>query len=453
MINLVNHLKGRPAWRRTASLALWLVGAVLAAAVLIPWLGNALLNGYGKGKVERAFAEAHPGCDLRIGALAYALHANRLVAQAVTVHGPKATLAAGRVTLTGVSWARLLLGRAPPATAFATASLEATGLRMAFPQAHYELHTGRLRASVPDGELVAEGTELRPLLKDEALFAADPFRMTRFHVIVPEGRVLGLAFADGLQTGAFQAREVRVLRPSLDALVDRDKPVRPSGPRPLMVQEALAALRFPLHVDLLSITDGHLTYRERVVAGAAPGVLTFTALALRAENTTNHGGTSAALRLQAQARLMDAGVLKVFMTLPPTGPADTFHFSGTLGAMDLTRLNAFLERAEHIRIKSGRLTALAFEAGVTTGQANGHVHANYRALQLAILDPATGTEKGLRARVATFLMNTFKLRHNNGPDAPGAVKVGTVAYRRQPDDTFLQIAWFSLRSGLLDLIK
>ena len=161
---------------------------------------------------------------------------------------------------------------------FAKASLDATGLSMEFTHAHYGIHTARLRASVPGSELIAEGTELRPLLGDEALFAADAFRTTRFHVVVPECRVMGWAFADWIQAGAFRAREVHVLHPSFDLLADRDKSVRPSGPSPLMVDEALAAIRPPLQLDLLSITDGNLTYGERVVAGAAPGVLTFTAL-------------------------------------------------------------------------------------------------------------------------------------------------------------------------------
>ncbi|MGA2079803.1 MAG: DUF748 domain-containing protein [Holophaga sp.] len=451
--NLLNQRTARPGRWLTPALGLCLCGVVLLAVVLIPWLGGAILNGYGKRKVERAFAEAHPGYVLRIGALDYSLGANRLAAQNVTLDTPSATLAVGRVTLAGVRWARLLLGRAAPAEVFAKASLDATGLGMEFTHAHYGVHTARLRASVAGSELIAEGTELRPLLGDQALFAADAFRTTRFHVVVPECRVMGWAFTEWIQAGAFRAREVHVLHPSFDLLADRDKPVRTSGPSPLMVDEALAAIRPPLQLDLLSITDGHLTYGERVTAGAAPGVLTFTALDLRAEDITNRGGASAAIRLKAQGKLMDAGALKVLMTIPLMGPDVSLRYSGTLSAMDLTSLDAFLDRAEHIRIKSGRVEEVAFEVGVIAGQAHGQVRASYRDLKMAVLDRATGTEKGLGNRVASFLMNTFKLRHSNGLDAMGVVKVGKVDYRKKRDDTFMQVVWFSLRSGVLDIIK
>jgi len=427
--------------------------AILAVALLIPWLGGALLNGYVKGKVERAFATAHPGCVLRIGALEYSFGANRLVSKSVTMKTPDSTFAVDRVALAGVRWTRLMLGRAAPAEVFAKASLEATSLGLVFPHAHYGITTRRLRASVPSSELVAEGTEIRPLLRDEALFAADRFRTTRFHVVVPECQVLGLAFAAWIQAGEFRAREVKFLRPSFDALADRDKPVRTSGPRPLMVNEALARIRPPLQVDLLSINDGFLNYGERVVAGAAPGVLTFTALNLRAKDISNRGGASATIRLKAQGKLMDAGTLKVMMTIPLKGPDVSLRYSGTLSSMDLTRLDAFLDRAEHIRIKSGRVSEVAFEVQVIAGQAHGRVHASYRDLKMAVLDQATGTEKGLGNRLASFLMNAFRLRHGNGPDTAGAVKEGKVDYQKKLDDTFMQVVWFSLRSGVLDLIK
>src|SRR5665811_1192083 len=110
---------------------------ILAVAVLIFVFGGAILNGNGKGKVERAFAEAHPGHALRIGELVYAVGANRLVAQSVTLSATNSTLKVGRISLTGVRWARLLWGTAALADVLAKASLDVTNLDVEFSQAHY----------------------------------------------------------------------------------------------------------------------------------------------------------------------------------------------------------------------------------------------------------------------------------------------------------------------------
>jgi hypothetical protein len=415
--------------------------------------GGMLLNGYGKQKIERAFAKAHPGCALRIGELDYSVGADRLVAQSVTLSATNMTFKVGRISLTGARWARLLRGTAVLADVLAKATLDATNLDLECPQSHYGIRCARLRASVPDSELIAEGTELRTLVGDEAFFAARAYRTTRFHLVVPECRVLGLAYAELLQGKSYRAKSFRFSQPSFDALVNRDKPVDPFAKSPLMVHEALAAIRQPLQVDSLSITNGHLTYRERVVAGADPGVLTVAAVNMSAEGIANRGEATAAIQVRGQGDLMNAGAMKVLMSIPITSSNFSLHYSGSLSAMDLTRLNAFLEIAEHTRIKSGSTQDAAFEIDVTGGQARGRVRAIYKDLEIAVLNKQTGSEKGLVNRAASFFENIVKIRNANAPDASGAMKEGEVNYTRQPDEEFQQFLWFALRTGVLDLIS
>jgi hypothetical protein len=150
---------------------------------------------------------------------------------------------------------------------------------------------------------------------------------------------------------------------------------------------------------------------------------------------------------------MNAGVLKVRMTIPIAPPDFSFHYSGTLSAMDLTRLGAFLDIAERTRIKSGSAQATAFDIAVTAGQARGQVRGIYKDLEIAVLDQQTDTEKGLGNRVASFLANVLKIRNSNALDAAGSMREGEVEYTRKPDDEFLQFAWFALRSGVLDVIS
>jgi hypothetical protein len=421
--------------------------------VVILVFGDKILNRYGKGKVERAFAEAYPGSVLRIGKLDYSVGANRLVAQSVTLSATNTTLKVGRISLTGVRWARLLWGTAALADVLGKASLDATKLDVEFPRARYGIRCARLRASVPGSELIAEGTELRPLVGDKAFFAAHDFRTTRFYVVVPECRVLGLAYGELLQGKSYRARSVHFSRPSFDALVNRDKPLKPFVKSPLMVHEALASIRRPLQVGSLSITNGHVRYCERFTAGAAPAALTFGAVSLSVEGIANRGDATAAVQLRGQGNLMNAGTMKVLMSIPITSQDFSLHYSGSLGAMDLTRLNAFLDISDHTRIKSGRAQEATFKIDVTAGRARGRVRGIYRDLVIAVLDKKTGTEKGFGNRFASFLANLLKIRHSNAPNTSGSMKEGKVDYTRRPDDTFLRFVWVALRSGVLDVIK
>jgi hypothetical protein len=422
---------------------------------------------------------------LRIGKLDYAVGANRLSAQSLTLSATNTTLKAGRISLTGVRWARLLWGRAALAEVLAKASLEAANLEVDFPQARYGIRCARLRASVPGSELIAEGTELRSLVGDEEFFAARDYRTTRFHLVLPECRILGLAYAELLEGKSYRAASVRFSGPSFDALVNKDKPEEPFVKSPLMVPEALATIRQPLRIDSLTITNGRLRYCEQMAAGAAPGVLTFGAVGMSVEGIANRAKGAGVIRIRAQGDLMDAATLKVLMTIPVTPPDLALHYSGSLSAMDLTRLDAFLDIAEATRIKSGRAKEASFDIDVVAGQARGQVRGIYRDLEIAFLNKTTGSAKGLKNRAVSFLANELKIRHSNGPDlnqqtaspkglenrvtsffakelklrkanAPDtsdSTKEGEVNYTRKPEDEFLQFAWFALRSGVLDVIS
>jgi hypothetical protein len=439
------------ALRFGAKLAAW-AGLALGGLLLATLLsGKAILNGYGRSRLQRTFAAAHPGCQLRLGPLRYALGGNRLEAESVTVTAAAATFQAGRVSLSGVRWGRLLFRTRPLAESLAEASLQASGLELRLPRDDYGLRCASLSGSVASGDLLAVAAELYPLVADEPFFAASRYRRTRFHLRIPRCQVAGLGYADLFQGLACRARSIAVSDPTFDALASRWKPLPPLVHPPLMVNEALAGIGMPLTIDRISLTGGHVAYGERTVAGTRPGVLVFTAVQLAAQDIGNQG--AAAIALQLQGRLMGAGLLQADLSLPVAPGPLALRCSGTLGGMELTRLNGFLEGAERIRIRSGKLRFLAFDLHVQAGQARGQVRASFRDFRLSLQDQQTGKEKGLGKRIASFVANRFKLRQDNGPDLPGGARVGTVAYRRKPEDSFIQVLWFSLRSGVLDVIK
>ncbi|MHB1309000.1 MAG: hypothetical protein ACYC23_18135 [Limisphaerales bacterium] len=443
-----------PSLRRLSVYALLFVGLLAIVGTVLLWgFGDALLNGYGKSRMERAFAAARPGYVLQIGQLEFAIGANHLVAQDITVEGTNSLLRIGRLSLTGVRWARLLPNAPHLARVLSASTLEATEIEAEFPRSQYRWRWDRLVASVPESELTATGGELRPLAGDEEFFAQDEFRRTRFRVAIPEIAVSGLAYEPGLDGLSYRAESVHISDVSLGALVNRDKPLRPFLKSPLMAHEALATIPLPLAVDRLSITNGHLTYSERVLATADPGVLTFGAIHLAVENLANRGEAGAAIRLDGQAAFLNSGNLKVQLTIP-IAPADfSLRYSGSLSGMDLTALNAYTEPVEHIRIRAGSTDDLAFEVEVDAGHARGWVRVPYGNLSVALLDPDTGSAGRVDNLVASFLANVLKVRTANAPDGTGSIREGVIDYTRMPEEAFVEFLWLALWTGLRAVIS
>jgi len=439
--------------QRTARVAAVVAVIGVACAALAIFFGNAMLNSYARAKIEKEFAAAHPGQVLRVGPMDNSWREGRLAAASLLLTTPDFSLKTGPIAIKHVRWTPLLSRRPALPEIFAQASLEASNLSFEFSRPRYELRCARLEASVPAATLNADAISLSPQMEDEAFFAARPFRNTRFRVVLPECRVAGLSYPELLAGTACRAQSMHLSGPELEALVNRDKPNDPASPPPLMVHEALAKLGKVVALDLLTLVNGQVKYGERRKAIGPPGVLTFGAVQISAKGLVNRAPAGTAMSIQAQGKLMNAATLKVSMSLPVVSPDVSLSYSGSLDAMDLTRLNAFLEIAERLRIKSGRAESVAFDIQVKAGRAAGSVQPIYQDLEIAFLDKDTGSAKGVVKRSESFLANAFKIRNASLPDGSGKVRVGKVNYERKPEDTFLQLIWFALRSGVLDSIR
>jgi hypothetical protein len=231
--------------------------------------------------------------------LDYSIGSKRLISRTAELTGATVRLNSGEVSVTGIPWLRLLLGKASTANVLAHANLVLTNFDAQLSSAGCRIRCARVEASAQDSTLTVLNAELAPSVGDESFFAAHDFRTTRFRGVVPEFKVLGLNYQEILQGRAYRAHSVLVSRPSFDILVNRDKPPQVLQKSPLTPNEALATIPLPVHLDHLIITNGNLTYGERVVAGGEPGVLTFNAVNLDVEGIANRAELSSAMVVRA----------------------------------------------------------------------------------------------------------------------------------------------------------
>jgi hypothetical protein len=120
--------------------------------------------------------------------------------------------------------------------------------------------------------------------------------------------------------------------------------------------------------------------------------------------------------------------------------------------MDLSPLNSMLEISDQMRIKTGVLQEATFDVDVVSGRARGTLRGIYNDLTLASIDKETGSENGFSDGFISFIANNFRIRKTNVPDKSGSMKIGMVKYIRQPDDPFIQFAWFALRIAVQNVV-
>lgn len=428
------------------------IAAILGLVLLV--FGNVLVNSVVKRKVQVAFSNAHPGTSLKLGELRYSIFANRLAVSSASLNRSNLTFVVEAISVSDVNWWRLAFRKPRMQDIFSRAKLDAAGLKLEFPEAQYGLRCGKLRVSATKGEVFAEDFLLKPTVDVEDLFAARQFRTTHVTLGIKAVRISQIAVRDALELKSLRAGELRLTGLNFEALVNRDKPKKPVEKPPPMAHEALATIPLPIEVSEFHIEDSRVAYRERKVAREAPGELLFTRINMMARDVSNFGDPPPTIIVQAQGDLMDTATMKIELAIPTRPSSFSLSYSGSLSAMDLRRLNAFLEVPEKLRIKSGYAEGAEFRIQIEGGEARGIVRAKYHDLQIAVLNDATGEEAGFKTRLKTSLLNAVKVRDDSSAEGKApAASLGHVEYQRDKDDKFIQVLWFALRTGVLDAIS
>lgn len=434
-------------------LVFWACLAVTAFAMAFLFAPDYFINGIIKTKNIESFERAFPNYTLSIGNLHYKTWINRLECDSVELKARdgRFTCRLGAASIGGVGWIELLVGQALKSDNFESSRLLVGRVKVEYPKSGYELYCDRLGLSVPDSSIRVDSLVIIPAGGDEEFFARSKTRQSRYRLLVPRGHVSGTDCRGIIDTRIFCGRHATIEDPMLDVLLNREKPSAGGPPKPMMPNEILTSIKETLQVDSLSLTNASIRYGERFAVGGKPAVITLDGINVSVGGLENVSKSRGAAVLRADGRIMNSGRLNVTMAIPLSTPEFSFRYSGSLGPMDATRFNAYLEPSQHVRLKSGDLKEATFDIEVNSGHATGTVRAIYSDLNVAVLDKETGREGGFKNKLTSFLANKLKIRNDNLPDDDGEVKIGRVDYRRQPGDPIFKFLWFALRSGVADV--
>jgi len=325
------------------------------------------------------------------------------------------------------------------------------------------LRVAGFAANHPDSTVEILGIMVAPPVSDSAFARASPYRRSLLKANV--GRVV----ARGLDVGALalgaglRARRVQVDSLHVDVLSDRRRPPNPRRPIRRTPQQWVADLERNVIVDSVLVRGGEVIYREQRQGHPKPGVLTFARLDATAVNVRHVAGRAAPkdlMTLRATAYVQDVGRLTTRFVAPLDAPSFDMKFDGTLGAMPVTSLNAFIEKTFAVRFDKGRNIGISFDASVTSGVATGSVTPRYKDLSLDVTGRgskgilAAGGVVGDAARgIATMVENLTDIRQDNPAEGETEPRRGLINHTFTPDTTLPAFLWQSLRGGLMAVLR
>ncbi|MCK9209349.1 MAG: hypothetical protein M0P61_00800 [Ignavibacteriaceae bacterium] len=431
----------------------FIIGAIILIFVLIfIFFSGPFIDTFLKDRITKAFTNAYPAYSIQLGDMHYNVWKNRLRCDSVILKTSKFTCSVASFSVSGIGAMKILQQRNFTPNSLSSSVIDAQKIELNFHPSRNVIRFGSLHISIPDSEMTSDSIKYYSLLGDEQFFAKSQFKQTRFRFDISQIKIMGLDFLALLQGNIYDARSINLHDVFADIFVNMDKPYDKNSSNPQMPNEALSSMKEIVRVDSVKIISGRLNYSERFAVGAKPGVVTFNKVNISVNGIANHTVPPKTAVLHGEGLFMNSGAIKLFMAIPLTSTNFSLQYSGSFGAMDVIKLNSFIEAGEHHRIKSGALQSATFNIKVNSGQANGTLRVLYKDLSIAILNKNTGSENGIFDRISSLISKVFIIRGTNMPDKKGLMKIGEIKYTRKPDESFTQFVWFALRSGVGNVV-
>lgn len=276
---------------------------------------------------------------------------------------------------------------------------------------------------------------------------------TRYSVTASSLRVHGIRCWPLLR-GRIVADSVSIDGGRLDVYLDRTAGPPPPVKPAILPHVSFQAIERPIRIDIIRVTNTAISYSEKARDGGRPGTIRFTDLWGTVYNVTNDSTrmtASTPCTVDLRTRIAGAGRLNATFTYDLLSPSLSATFRGTVARMGVEPLNELLVDLEGIQLTSGTIDSMWFDFKAGEDVARGQMQVLYRDLNFKMLDKVT-LDRGLGARLQTFMADKTQLHHANPADDQKPAKVAVIIRERTPETPLLKFLWQTLREGIFSTL-
>ena len=326
------------------------------------------------------------------------------------------------------------------------------GVRRRISEGPYTLHLGPGQLSRRDSTLTVEDLRFAPTVPDSTFVDRHEYRINRVRAQADRVQSSGVDIHRLVEDGTICSDLLRIDNLDVDVYRDNQSPPRPEDPPPPMPQDLVNELDRSVRIDTLRVRNSQIRYTKRPENISQTGAIWFDDLWASLYNVTTDPRRmtpATPMVVETRTRVNGAGRLRATFRIPLLAPDLDLSFTGWLGPMDARAFNETFVPLGGVRVESGQVDSLWFQADVIQGTASGSLHGHYRNLEVETLDEASG-DRGLGNRLKTVVTG-LALRSRNVPTEKNP-EIGKIQHTRAPEDTFFKFLWHAVRDGIYSLV-
>lgn len=308
-----------------------------------------------------------------------------------------------------------------------------------------------ISGSAAKGAVLIKGFKMIPRYPELAFSRMFKYGKDRYNLAFDQISLTGLDFPGFYEERTFHVKKITLGPAKAGIFLNREMPAPPNMDKGRNFPHlALRRLGMPTIVDTLKINNIDLAYTEYNPISQQKGTIYFQNLQGKILHLTNDSlslvkNNHAVANLEAMVMKKSKMEIKIDFNL--TDPKGGFHYSGAIGSMNLTDLNAISKPLGLIEIESGQMQKVDFDIQANKYGSKGKVHFYYTDLKVKLLkegeDGAPHTKKGL----LSFLANKLLIIDAN-PLKGEAPRTANVSFERSPAASFFNLLWKGIFIGM-----
>ncbi|MBD8491062.1 DUF748 domain-containing protein [Echinicola sp. CAU 1574] len=221
--------------------------------------------------------------------------------------------------------------------------------------------------------------------------------------------------------------------------------------RPKMIHKIIGGIPKDLHVDMIKMENGYVSYEERPDNEApVAGQIYFDQIDAEIINITNIPkmlDMHSELNLKANARIMGKGNVDLNVTYFLQDSTGGFTMNGHVKDLDLTAINPMLRPATQVEVRSGVIDDLSFDIKGNDVEGTGDLIMKYHNLAIDIRGKSYGKGQNVFQKIGSFLTNKLVIRSEN-PNKKGELKTGDIYFKRDQSKFIFNYWWKMILSGM-----
>jgi hypothetical protein len=312
---------------------------------------------------------------------------------------------------------------------------------------------GRLKVSSDHHSITIDSLHLDPLYPKLKFSEKNGEQIDRIDLFISKLKFNHVDFQTFIDSDKFHSGYAEINHAKFQDFHSMLPPSPPETKKELY-NVSLIHLNQKIKIDTLKIKDSYISYAEYHKHAPKAGKVAFKKMSGTFHHLTNYQKAIEAgdtVKVEAQARVMGKGLLKVHW-LFPLDTNNGFHkIRGSLSDMPLTAFNPALKDIAFVKIDKGKLNHLKFHFAADDDHSNGVMIMNYQNLEVSMLNKHTMKQTGVKKNVISFVANEFVVKSDNTPK--DGMRAGKIQFKRSKTKSTWNFWWKSLLSGIKNSIK